>query len=144
MLYPYLEVVGRTRIMEISLELAPCASNKLYRYHYTVSCEFPTFPNTIDNQLLPLFLTNKIVPPPCTQGLEHESDDLCRLRHFRQYLQLQKYKIFYKTGEFLRKITCFLLQVWRVRIRATILRRLPQREREPGCGLARQTGLHPD
>ena len=27
---------------------------KLYRYHYTVSCEFPTFPDTIDNQLLPL------------------------------------------------------------------------------------------
>ena len=55
-LNPYLEVVGRTRIMEISLEPAPSASNKLYRYHYTVSCEFPTFPDTIDNQLLPLFL----------------------------------------------------------------------------------------
>ena len=55
-LHPYLEVVGRTRIMEISLEPAPYASNKLYRYHYTVSCEFPTFPNTIDNQLLPLFV----------------------------------------------------------------------------------------
>ena len=32
---------------------------KLYRYHYTVSCEFPTFPDTIDNQLLPLLLTLK-------------------------------------------------------------------------------------
>jgi len=68
-LNPYLEVVGRTRIMEISLEPAPSASNKLYRYHYTVSCEFPTFPDTIDNQLLPLLFTNKIIPPPCTQGL---------------------------------------------------------------------------
>ena len=63
-LCPYLEAVGSARIMEISLELAPCASNKLYRYHYTVSCEFPTFPDTIDNQLLPLFLTNKIIPAP--------------------------------------------------------------------------------
>lgn len=37
---------------------------KLYRYHYTVSCEFPTFPDTIDNQLLPLLLTTKIAPAP--------------------------------------------------------------------------------
>lgn len=29
---------------------------KLYRYHYTVSCEFPTFPDTFDNQLLPFII----------------------------------------------------------------------------------------
>ena len=44
-LNPYLEAVGIARIMEISLE--PTLSReqqKPYRYHYTVSCEFPTFP----------------------------------------------------------------------------------------------------
>ena len=31
---------------------------KLYRYHYTVSCEFPTFPDTFDNQLLPYIINH--------------------------------------------------------------------------------------
>ncbi len=44
-------------------------SKKPYRYHYTVSCEFPTFPDTIDNQLMPLCYSTKIIPPPCTQGV---------------------------------------------------------------------------
>ena len=60
-LNPYLEAVGIARIMEISLE--PTLSReqqKPYRYHYTVSCEFPTFPDTIDNQLLPLLSPSKI------------------------------------------------------------------------------------
>ena len=72
-LNPYLEVVGRTRIMEISLEPAPSASNKLYRYHYTVSCEFPTFPDTIDNQLLPLFLPIRSYRHPALRELDQWS-----------------------------------------------------------------------
>jgi hypothetical protein len=47
--------------MEISLKPTLSREQKPYRYHYTVSCEFPTFPDTIDNQLLPLyyFLKNR-------------------------------------------------------------------------------------
>ena len=52
---------------------------KPYRYHYTVSCEFPTFPDTIDNQLLPLFFSNKIIPLPCAQGFCLSSRRLRRI-----------------------------------------------------------------
>ena len=85
MLCPYLEAVGIARIMEISLELAPCASNKLYRYHYTVSCEFPTFPDTIDNQLLPFIINpQKIAKLTRLPPLHH----VCRCIT----MQLQNYK----------------------------------------------------
>lgn len=54
MLYPYLEAVGKARIMERSSSPRKRADIKLYRYHYTVSRELPTFPDTFDNQLMPL------------------------------------------------------------------------------------------
>ena len=60
--YPYLEAVGKARIMGKSQKPAPSREHKAVSYHYTVPCEFPTFPDTFDNQLMPLFcLTAKIV-----------------------------------------------------------------------------------
>ena len=87
-LCPYLEAVGSARIMEISLELAPCASNKLYRYHYTASREFPTFPDTIDNQLLPYYLPLKLYRLPALR--EHANG--VRLLRLMSDIYLQKYK----------------------------------------------------